>query len=207
MIARLFPGRDRRQIKQKWRREELRNPGLLDEAFAKRQFVSAVEYAKEMASRTKVEVDLSGPTPLITARPPPALDGVAGQSMARETAGRSKRGASEAQSGLESEYSVSHATRRFEGQVSHATDHTSPQDAEGRNKRRRRGSDASASDASGRHRSSSVGSARSRSARQSRERERGRDHAHRADVMAKHRAELANEPEEEVVGTLDDYDY
>jgi Myb DNA-binding like len=109
MIARLFPGRDRRQIKQKWRREELRNPGLLDEAFEKRQFVSAVDYAKEMADRTKVEVDLSGPTPLITPRPPPALDGVGGQRSDGETAKRSKRAAPEAQSGSEWDQSVSHA--------------------------------------------------------------------------------------------------
>jgi hypothetical protein len=62
MISRLFPDRDRKQVKQKWHVEERARPALLDAAFARRLPVSLKKYGAATG------VDLSGPPPKIEAR-------------------------------------------------------------------------------------------------------------------------------------------
>ncbi len=77
-IARLFPKRDRRQIKNKWNREERANPNLLEDAVRARRFKSAVEYEqdiKAMEGNTEFkDVDLTGEPPEIERKPYPELE-------------------------------------------------------------------------------------------------------------------------------------
>ncbi|CEH14970.1 transcription initiation factor bdp1 subunit [Ceraceosorus bombacis] len=68
MIARMFPSRTRKEIKQKWTSEERRNAHMIDAAFARRLPVDLQSYG-EIAG-----VDLSGPPPVIKARTPPPID-------------------------------------------------------------------------------------------------------------------------------------
>lgn len=59
MISRMFPNRSRKQVKNKWTREERANPTRLDVAFARRLPVDLDRYA------IMANVDLSGPAPRV----------------------------------------------------------------------------------------------------------------------------------------------
>lgn len=59
MISRMFPNRSRKQVKNKWTREERANPARLDVAFARRLPVDLDRYA------IMANVDLSGPAPRV----------------------------------------------------------------------------------------------------------------------------------------------
>lgn len=62
MIARMFPNRDRKQIKHKWNREDRSNGARLDQAFRRKLSVNVKEYS------VMANVDLSGPPPEVAVK-------------------------------------------------------------------------------------------------------------------------------------------
>ncbi|KDN41533.1 hypothetical protein K437DRAFT_173035 [Tilletiaria anomala UBC 951] len=188
MIARLFPGRDRRQIKTKWQREEKNQPLQLREAFAIKRNITAVEYGEQIG------MDLSGPTPIIVVKPPPALEGLSDGEDADGSTHRRERSKRSAEPQSETEWEEEEVIETGADGEEIVTMQRVRKRPDGRQKRQRSQSVTTGKDKD-KQRSSSHGL--------SRERSQGRDHAHRGDVLARRLAEAANEPEEEVVGFVE----